>query len=144
MATETKPKNDMREDKATAWDMLTRFLGVSWGVFLVTGLPWSIWVTSTLYAREVRISRAENFVNSFPSFETSTHDALRLRIMSDVVALTTVGQDRVLEKIAALSATVNEMRLTLLRVELTRPIGTVGQTGATGATGPTGPSGDKP
>lgn len=63
------------------WSLLFKITQVVIPVMALTIVPWAVWVTSTLYARDARLVRIESFVNLGPRFTATDAETLRLKVL---------------------------------------------------------------
>lgn len=97
------------------WAILFRITQILVPIAAITLIPWTIWVTSTMYAKEIRIVKLEMFAGVAPRYTAETAEALRLRIMSDVEIKIASSTGKIADRIDNLTA-----EIILLKLELTR------------------------
>lgn len=97
------------------WGILFKITQVLIPIAAVTLLPWCVWVTSTLYARELRITKLELFASVGPRFTGDNAEALRVKIMSDVEMRLAGGNQRILDRIDMMVVALTELKLELTR-----------------------------
>lgn len=97
------------------WAILFRITQILVPIAAITLIPWTIWVTSTMYAKEIRIVKLEMFAGVGPRYTAETAESLRLRIMSDVEIRIASSTTKIADRIDNLTA-----EIILLKLELTR------------------------
>ena len=80
-------------------------------LFVIVVLPWAVWVTSTLYHRDVRISILE----SRQWIGKESPETLRLSVLADTEAKLGLATDRIVERLDKLAVVLNDLKLDFAR-----------------------------